>query len=43
MIIIVKENHKGTIKKYEGTKVKLIMTPKLYKNLTIRYNLFTKY
>lgn len=40
MSIIVKENHRGSIKKYEGTKVDIIMTPKLYKNLTIRYNLF---
>ena len=42
MIIIVKENHKGSIKKYEGTKVNITMTSKLYKNLTIRYNLFTQ-
>ena len=42
MIIIVKENHKGSIKKYEGTKINITMTSKLHKNLTIRYNLFTQ-
>lgn len=43
MNIIVKENHRGSIKKYEGTKVDIIMTPKLYKNLTTRYKLFIQY
>ena len=40
MIIMVKNNHRGTIKKYEGIQVNLNMNPKLYKNLTTRYNLF---
>jgi len=40
MIIIIKENHRGTIKKFEGTKVNINTTPKLYKNLNTRYKLF---